>query len=368
MCSEFGLYLHIPFCKSKCAYCDFFSGKGNEADYDAYTQALIHKISLWSSGAKETVTSVYFGGGTPSILGSERLCRLLSAVKGCFTVAPAAEITLEVNPESGVSLDFEKLFFTGFNRISVGLQSAIAREIHLLGRIHTPNEAAQIVLRAQKAGFEKISLDLMLGIPHQTTDTLRQSVTFCAGCGVKHISAYILKIEENTPFFAAKNTLPLPSEDEQADLYLYAVQTLEALGYRQYEISNFAFPSFESKHNTLYWHCGEYLGIGPSAHSFYQGKRFYYPRDMQKFLANDIIQDGSGGDESEYIMLALRLKEGFVFSAFSRRFQKPVSPFILKKMHKYAQAGYMEVDEKHACFTPKGFLVSNTILSDILLA
>lgn len=368
MCSEFGLYLHIPFCKSKCAYCDFFSGRGSEADFDAYTRALTQNISLWGSSVKRTVTSVYFGGGTPSILGTERLCRLLSAVKGRFSVAPAAEITLEVNPESGVSLDFEKLFRAGFNRVSVGLQSAIAREINLLGRIHTPEEAAQTVLRAQKAGIENISLDLMLGIPYQTKETLRQSVTFCADCGVRHISAYILKIEENTPFFAVKDTLPLPNEDEQADLYLYAVQSLEALGYRQYEISNFAFPSFESKHNTLYWHCGEYLGLGPSAHSFYQGRRFYYPRDMQRFLANDVIQDGCGGDESEYIMLALRLKEGFVFSDFSRRFQKPVAPRILQKIRIYAQAGYMELDNKHACFTPKGFLVSNTILSDILLA
>ena len=366
MSHSIGLYLHIPFCKRKCAYCDFFSGKGTQADFDLYTNVLTEKLHYWGQQAQEPVGSVYFGGGTPSVLGTERLCALLGAVKRAFSVEDNAEITLEVNPESGKALDFDALRQAGFDRVSVGMQSAIAREINILGRLHTPEEAAYTVRKAQAAGFDNTSLDLMLGIPLQTKDSLRQSIAFCADCGVRHISSYILKIEEGTPFYSNKELLSLPDEDEQAELYLFAVDCLSRLGYAQYEISNFAQPGFESRHNTLYWRCGAYIGIGPAAHSFYHGKRFHYARSMQAFCNDLLTDDGSGGDSEEYIMLALRLCEGLVFADYEQRFQKPLPAELHRKIEKYVKLGLMEADGQHACFTPKGFLVSNMILTDLL--
>ncbi len=366
MSHSIGLYLHIPFCKRKCAYCDFFSGTGTQADFDVYTNVLTEKLHYWGQQVQEPVGSVYFGGGTPSVLGTERLCALLGAVKRAFSVEDNAEITLEVNPESGKSLDFDALRQAGFDRVSVGMQSAIAREINILGRLHTPEEAAYTVRKAQAAGFDNTSLDLMLGIPLQTKDSLRQSIAFCADCGVRHISSYILKIEEGTPFYAKRKALDLPDEDEQAELYLFAVDCLSRLGYAQYEISNFAQPGFESRHNTLYWRCGAYIGIGPAAHSFYHGKRFHYARSMQAFCNDLLTDDGSGGDSEEYIMLALRLCEGLVFADYEQRFQKPLPAELHRKIEKYVKLGLMEADGQHACFTPKGFLVSNTILADLL--
>ena len=366
MTKPIGLYLHIPFCKSKCAYCDFFSAAGSEREFDEYSDELKQRIEAWGQKVKEPVSSVYIGGGTPSILGSKRLAEILNEVKNYFSVQDNAEITVEVNPESGKALDFDLLKAAGFNRLSVGLQSSNEIELNALGRIHRAEDAKLTVQKAQAAGFENISLDLMLGIPYQTEESLKQSLDFCAACGVKHISSYILKIEDGTPFSKMQSSLPFPDDDEQAERYLFAVSYLKEKGFEQYEISNFAISGFESRHNTLYWKCGEYIGIGPAAHSFYHGERFYYPRSKQAFYQNKIVSDGKGGSEEEYIMLALRLKEGLVFSEYAERFQKPLSPAFYKKLHNYAKTGLMEVNESRACFTPEGFLVSNAILSNII--
>lgn len=365
MANPIGLYIHIPFCKSKCAYCDFFSAAGSESEFDEYTDELINKIAFWSQKAKEPVSSVYIGGGTPSILGAQRLAEILNTAKEHFSVQENAEITVEVNPESGKTLDFDMLRSAGFNRISVGLQSSNEKELKALGRIHRASDARQTVQRAQDSGFENISLDLMLAIPYQTEESLKESIDFCVSCVVKHISSYILKIEDGTPFSKMQSALPFPDDDEQAQRYLFAVSYLNEKGFAQYEISNFAIPGFESRHNTLYWKCGEYIGIGAAAHSFYHGERFYYPRSKKAFYQNEIISDGEGGGEEEYIMLALRLKEGLSFSEFEERFQKSLSPVFMKKIRKYAEMGLMEVNDFRACFTPEGFLVSNAILSDI---
>lgn len=362
----FGIYLHIPFCKRKCPYCDFFSGKADERDYDSYTSELANQIACWGSRTKRVVTTVYFGGGTPSVLGAERLAFLLIEIRKHFAVSDNAEITAEVNPDTGRSLDFSLLRSAGFNRISVGMQSAIPQELKALGRIHSIEGVQTTVRRAQSAGIDNLSLDLMMGIPLQTIDSLKESIRFCADCGVKHISAYILKIEEGTPFAALRNTLDLADDEQQAQMYLAAVDYLEQLGYRQYEISNFALEGYESRHNSAYWKCCEYIGIGPSAHSFFEGKRFYYGRSMDDFRKNIITDDGVGGDQEEFIMLSLRLKSGLNFQEYHERYGSPLSPIIMQKLKRYAQAGFMEVTDESACFTPKGFLVSNTIISDLL--
>ncbi|MEE0956895.1 MAG: radical SAM family heme chaperone HemW [Ruminococcus sp.] len=364
--NSIGVYIHIPFCKQKCPYCDFFSGSGSEIEYDRYVQATIKKIDYWAQLCDKQVSSIYFGGGTPSVIGTDRLCMLLDKIKSAFSVYDNAEVTCEMNPESAKKIDFFKVKSHGFNRISFGLQSAIERELNALGRIHTAQDAKSAVEKAKEAGFDNISLDLMLGIPFQTEESLKESIRFCAECRVTHVSSYLLKIEKGTLFYSNKEKLQLPDDDEQARLYMLTVDELERYGYCQYEISNFAQKGFEGRHNINYWKCGEYIGIGPSAHSFFEGKRFYYGRSMQDYYGRKIIDDGTGGDSEEYIMLALRLKEGLVFREYESRYGAPIPPESMKKIKNFAKHGFMEVDEKHACFTKKGFLVSNSIISDLI--
>lgn len=366
MSNTIGLYIHIPFCKSKCPYCDFFSGRASENDYDNYIKTLSDNISLWSTKTNKAVSSVYFGGGTPSILGAERLSLLLNKIKEEFKVAENAEITAEVNPDSGKTLDFDLLKLNGFNRISVGMQSAVEQELKALGRIHSINDAEVTIKRAQNAGIENISLDLMLSIPYQTIDSLKKSIDFCASCGVTHISSYILKIESGTVFERIQDKLELPDDDRQAQLYLFAVDYLKKLGFEQYEISNFSKAGYESRHNINYWKCGEYIGIGPSAHSFFDGKRLYYSRNMEDFIENKTYFDCYGGDKEEFIMLSLRLKSGLNFKEYRERYNEDFPKDKIKNIKKFAVMGYMELNDDCAYFTPKGYLVSNAIISELI--
>lgn len=366
MSNSIGLYIHIPFCKHKCPYCDFFSGNADENAFDNYVIELKDKIKYWSEKAKRDVATVYFGGGTPSVLGADRLCDILDFIKFNFNIKNNAEITVEVNPDSAKTIDFEKMYACGFNRISMGMQTAVEDELRLLGRIHSIDDAKTSVERAKSAGFNNISLDLMMGIPNQTIESLEKSISFCADCKVTHISSYILKIEENTPFYKVQNKLKLADDDMQAEMYLRAVEMLDSLGYKQYEISNFAKQGYESRHNTNYWRCGEYIGIGPSAHSFFEGKRFFYSRSMDDFNNNKLSFEGTGGDEEEFIMLSLRLKSGLNYSEFEEKFGYTLPSYIIKKAKEYEKYGYTNVTDKSISFTPKGFLVSNSIISELI--
>ena len=250
--------------------------------------------------------------------------------------------------------------------VSMGMQTAVEDELRLLGRIHSIDDAKTSVERAKSAGFNNISLDLMMGIPNQTIESLEKSISFCADCKVTHISSYILKIEENTPFYKVQNKLKLADDDMQAEMYLKAVEMLDSLGYKQYEISNFAKQGYESRHNTNYWRCGEYIGIGPSAHSFFDGKRFFYSRSMDDFNNNKLSFEGTGGDEEEFIMLSLRLKSGLNYSEFEEKFGYTLPSYIIEKAKEYEKYGYTNVTDKSISFTPKGFLVSNSIISELI--
>ena len=366
MSNSIGLYIHIPFCKHKCPYCDFFSGNADENAFDNYVIELKDKIKYWSEKAKRDVATVYFGGGTPSVLGADRLCDILDFIKSNFNIQNNAEITVEVNPDSAKTIDFKQMYACGFNRISMGMQTAVEDELRLLGRIHSIDDAKTSVERAKSVGFNNISLDLMMGIPNQTIESLEKSISFCADCKVTHISSYILKIEENTPFYKVQNKLKLADDDMQAEVYLRAVEMLDSLGYKQYEISNFAKQGYESRHNTNYWRCGEYIGIGPSAHSFFEGKRFFYSRSMDNFNNNKLSFEGTGGDEEEFIMLSLRLKSGLNYSEFEKKFGYTLPSHIIKKAKEYEKYGYTNVTDKSISFTPKGFLVSNSIISELI--
>lgn len=365
-----GLYLHIPFCRSKCPYCDFYSFSGKDAQKDEYVTALQSKIlssiSTLQADYNCKVDTLYIGGGTPSVLGAKSLATLVNACNSGF-LTDDAEITVECNPY-GLDEDFFKfLHNSGVNRISMGLQSAVDKERRILGRLSGRKQVENAVKTAQKLGFENITLDVMLGVPEQTEKSLNETLDFCISLGVPHISAYILKLEENTHFYKNREKYNFPDDDLTADLYLQMCETLENNGIMQYEISNFAKKGFESKHNLKYWHCEEYLGLGPSAHSFLNGKRFYYGRDFNAFLnGNSPIPDGDGGDFTEYAMLALRLTEGLQENKVIERFGHSIPKDLYEKSKIFADNGYMTANKNGLALTRKGFLLSNSILAEIL--
>ena len=339
-----GLYFHIPFCKSKCPYCDFYSVKFDEASAQQYVQEICDEIKQYQ-GIFDTV---YFGGGTPSILPPELIGKILDCARTQFEISDDAEITVECNPSKDLSEDFKKYASYGVNRISVGMQSAVDSERFALGRAAGRNEVERTINYARQSGIENISLDLMLGTPKQTIESLDYSFDFIKSVGVPHVSAYMLKIEEGTKFFQMRDRLVLPDDDTVGEMYLKTVDTLASFGIKQYEISNFAVPGFESRHNTKYWTLTPYLGIGKSAHSFWGGKRFFYDREWNK------IDDGTGGDKEEQIMLGLRLAKGIDKSLVDRDFAE------------FVKMGYVADLGERIALTPKGMLVSNTIINYII--
>jgi len=362
-----GLYIHVPFCEKKCPYCDFYSLGFSEEQINVYTKCIIDKI--YNNYSIREPGSVYFGGGTPSLLGAENLARILKAVRTCWGLSCAAEVTVEVNPSREWASFFEILSQHGVNRVSIGLQSAHTVELERLGRRHSVRQVAETVRAARRAGIGNLSLDLMLGIPEQTGTSLRESIAFCAGLDVQHVSAYLLKIEPGTVFDRQRKTLLLPDEETVCTLYETACEELERHGYRQYEISNFAHPGFESRHNLKYWRCEEYLGLGPSAHSFLNGRRFYFPRSLKGFLSGGMpVDDGPGGDAEEYVLLALRLAEGLQAAAFRARYGGPLPAGLVRKAAVLARAGFCTVDETGVRLTRKGFLLSNEVIAGLLCA
>lgn len=362
---KIGLYIHIPFCNGKCPYCDFYSIGSNSEEMDQFVTETIKYLDRYKDD-KILIDTIYFGGGTPSILGTERLVFLLKQIYGKMNVAKNAEVTMEVNPSSALSLDFIKLKKSGLNRVSVGMQSAVDSEMKLLGRKHKKDEVILTIKKLQNSGIDNFSLDLMIGVPYQTNETLKESMNFCKSMGAKHISAYILKFEEGTPFYQNKHKMPIKNEDEQAEQYLYVCNYLESIGYIQYEISNFSKEGYESRHNNKYWQCNEYIGIGPSAHSFYNGKRFYSNRSIEDFCNGITVDDGIGGNEEEFIMLNLRLRRGLIFDEYRRRYNKELSKTFFNKCKLMQDAGYIIMNENKVSLTKEGYLVSNSIISELI--
>ncbi len=362
-----GLYIHIPFCRSKCPYCDFYSFTADEAAKDAYTDSIIKNIIIKQEETGVRFSTVYFGGGTPSQLGSRKLSRIVKTINK----QQSCEVTVECNPfdlsESWTADDMRRLCDSGVNRISMGMQSAVENERKALGRKAGRVQVEKAVSLIKKSGIDNFSLDLMLGIPHQTVDTIKESVAFCAQSGAKHVSSYLLKIEQGTPFEKVEKLLDLPDEDSCCEMYLAACDELEKHGYKQYEISNFAVPGYESRHNLIYWDCREYLGIGAAAHSFFGGKRFYFEPDAEKFIAGaQPVDDGDGGSFEEYVMLRLRLTDGLTNSGCMSRFGHKIPDEMLKKAKLYEKHGLLTADENGIHLNSGGFLVSNAIIADLL--
>ena len=367
---QLGIYVHIPFCKSKCEYCDFYSlgGSRDRRTTDQYLQALADHIRETGRLAPDyTVDTVYFGGGTPSFFGAENLEKILDELQKRFHFGADPEITLEANPDSVTPQGLKRLVRAGFNRISIGVQSDQDDMLKRLGRPHTYEQARMAVVRAREAGFANLSLDLMFGLPNQTLTGWRDTLENVLRLKPEHMSCYALKVEPNTPLWEYRDCANLPNDDVQADMYLAASEILQDHGYEHYEISNFAKPGFRSRHNLKYWDCDEYLGIGPAAHSFIDGRRFFFPRDIESFIAGcEPTDDGEGGSFEEYLMLRLRLNKGLVFSEAEERFGHGVPEDMIKKCIEFSKAGLTVCDSEHIALTRQGFLVSNAVISELI--
>ena len=373
-----GIYVHVPFCRSKCQYCDFYSLTcKDDKSIETYLRAVCAHIK--ESGALTPgykVDTIYFGGGTPSFLGADALATILTTIRRSFDVDPNAEITFEANPDSVSDQLLRRLKAEGFNRVSLGVQTDNNETLKKLGRPHDYAQVVGAVQRIRKAGFKNLSLDLMYGLPNQTLfewkDTLERVITL----NPDHISCYALKLEEGTPLYDCKEILNIADDDIQADMYLAAVEILRGYGFRQYEISNFARKGLYSRHNMKYWTGGEYLGFGPNASSDFGGRRFVIVRDLQAYVdgiknGGEVLQEV---DEvplreraGEYLMLRLRTISGVNRAEYERKFLLPFDG-IEEALKKSQSLGYAVCSsEGRWRLTPKGYLISNDIITDLLL-
>lgn len=368
MKNNFGLYIHVPFCASKCRYCDFYSFAGKQSQMDDYVKALFwHTDKFAPQFVGRQADTVYFGGGTPSLLDGERLTRMLNGLRERFAILPDAEITVECNPDSMTDDLLSMLKDAGVNRLSVGVQSAHDDELRMLGRRHTFAEAQSAIRRAQDAGFDNISLDLMYGLPGQTQAYFMQSVEALLALSPAHLSCYSLKLEPGTPM--GRENPVLPDGDAQADLYLALCDRLRQAGFEHYEISNWAQPGRASRHNSRYWTLSDYLGLGPGAHSYVTGRRFAEPSSLTAFCDHVQVVDEEDipdfSPHSEYIMLRLRTAAGVDVQDFATRFGRDFTPY---EAHLAAlqKPGLTEKTQTGWRLTEAGFLVSNLIITDVL--
>lgn len=355
-----GIYIHVPFCAKKCPYCDFYSTAYRVDTAERYIEAVLRNIAALP--AHLNADSLYFGGGTPSILLPAHIIRIIEAVSAHCDLAADTEITLEANPLTMTEQRLEMWRSAGINRLSVGVQSFQAEVLRQLGRQHTPEQAMQAVMLAEQCGFRNISVDLMVGLAEQTALSVSDDLHTVLRLPITHISSYMLKIEEGTPF--AQNPPALLSEDDLAARYLQMHDTLTDAGFSHYEISNFAREGFESRHNCKYWQCAPYYGIGAAAHSQNHGVRYAVPDDLTAFLdapvQNTAVTDAVSPTDTERIMLGLRLAQGIDLSDFPA-----YSEYIMQRA-KSLIPQYMTKTGSRLAMTPEGWLVQNAVLVRIL--
>ena len=376
MAEKLGIYIHIPFCRSKCDYCDFYSLAGQEGRMDDYQKALLAHMKETAPQTRGwQIDTVYFGGGTPSFYGEKRLRELLRLIGKRFDLARDAEITVECNPDSVDLKMLQALRRAGVNRLSLGVQSACDRELQSLHRPHDFQQAVQAVALARKAKFQNLSLDLIYGLPCQELAGWQDTVEQILSLKPEHLSCYGLKVEEGTPLdYRVSRGEKLPDDDAQADMYLWTVERLEKEGYRQYEISNFARSGFQSRHNLKYWMGRPYIGFGPGAHSDFGGRRYSFVRDLEGYISG-VLEGGTVIDSSdliparergsEYLMLRLRTARGIEEWEYRREFFLDFDP-IEQKLEDYERHGWAERHERRWNLTPKGFLISNQLIGDLL--
>lgn len=374
-----GLYIHIPFCRQKCLYCDFPSFAGKEGMMQAYVDALTAEIkSRRKEYPKKKVVSVFFGGGTPTALEIPMLEQLMQAVWENWDIAEDAEITTEANPGTLDRKMVNALKKMGFNRLSMGVQAWQNRLLKELGRIHTIEGFLENYQAVREAGFENVNVDLMFALPHQTMADWQETVKNITALQPEHISAYSLIIEEGTPFFDRyeKGLLEPASEELDREMYHWAVDYLAEMGYEQYEISNFAKKGRQSRHNRIYWQAEEYLGMGLGSHSYMEGTRFHNRYDLQGYIAAkgdvsllkeevEVIMETDA--LAEFMFLGLRLTEGVSFDRFRTRFGRELYEIYGTQVRELIDVGLLAEDATGIRLTRRGIDVSNVVFEKFLL-
>ncbi len=378
---DLALYIHIPYCVKKCDYCDFLSGPAGSEEQAYYVRVLQKEIrSFETISSIYKVRTVFFGGGTPSILEDRHITRIMEQLRTSYDIDGEAEISIECNPGT-LSTDRLKTYRSlGINRLSLGLQSANDDELRCLGRIHTWNDFKENFILARRLGFDNINVDLMSGIPGQTMDTWRETLEKVTELEPDHISAYSLIIEKGTPFYDRYSTPEgrkyLPGERDDRLMYHYTGTYLAERGYERYEISNYARPGYECRHNTVYWRMGDYLGFGLGASSFLEGKRFTNTSDRdeywdsakgsyQRFRA--LEKQSEKATMEEYMFLGLRTLAGIRPAQFEEKFRRPMQEVYGGVIDKLCTGGFLENSDGALRLTDKGIDVSNRVLSEFLL-
>jgi len=366
-----GLYMHIPFCAAKCAYCDFLSFAGREDCADKYIEALTAEIESYKPHyAGASVESVFFGGGTPTLLDAALLAKLLQKAAHVFAIAPGAEITVEANPET---IDYDKLRAlrtAGFNRISFGVQSFDDVLLRRLGRIHSAETAERAIINARQAGFDNINLDLMFGLPGQSMADWRRALSCAIDLDPEHVSCYSLILEDNTPM-QRENPQDLPDEEEERAMYAHAREKLALMGYVQYEISNFAKPGFASRHNSMYWTGGDYIGFGLGAHSLLDNRRVCNTDDFTQYLHGDygreVLETLSVADRrAEFMILGLRMTAGVSITEFQKRFGRSIDRVFGTEVEGLTREGLLVQEGDFLRLTECGVDISNRVFTRFL--
>jgi oxygen-independent coproporphyrinogen-3 oxidase len=364
-----GLYLHIPFCVKKCDYCDFYSLPAHNELIGDYVNAVIQEAQKYPRLACRTL---YLGGGTPSLLGPQHLSYLLSGLYKTFDLSQLDEATIEVNPESATPELFKTAKYKAINRVSIGVQSLNDAELRNVGRIHNAKQATAAIIDAKRAGFKSISADLIIGLPEQNWTTLHLSLEALTGLEIQHLSVYCLSVEPDTPL--AKNIpASLPSDDIQAELFDQTCDFLDRYGFIHYEISNFAQPGHECQHNLNYWRGGEYVGLGPSAASHLEGKRYKNQPDLEAYLSNptkqvtEVEMLAPAEKVGEEAMLRLRLlEEGLDTEEMIKSFGEVNIEPLIRRMQQLVIEGSLLREGSKYRLNPTKVLVSNPILARVL--
>ena len=373
-----GIYIHVPFCRSKCHYCDFYSVTDMTGQlHDGYLDAVCDHIRETGPLAPDyQVDTIYFGGGTPSFFGAEGMAAILSTIRRSFDVADNAEITFEANPDSIDPKLLRRLHGEGFNRVSLGVQCSDDAILEAIGRPHDYEMAVDAVRMIRKAGFKNLSLDLIYGLPDQDLEHWQKTLQDILSLKPEHISCYGLKIEEGTPLHQNQDRLNFADDDMQADMYLATVEILRRHGYRQYEISNFCKRGRESRHNMKYWTGGEYLGFGPDASSDFAGKRFVMIRDLHGYISGirsggQVIRESQTVPQreraGEYLMMHLRTTYGISGEEYEKKFLLPFAPIEKALVQCRSRGHALRGGDGRWHLTAEGFLLSNSIITDLLL-
>ena len=374
--NSLGLYLHIPFCRSKCDYCDFYSLAGQDDRMNDYQKALLQQIlDTAPRTKKQVVNSVYIGGGTPTWYGEKRLLEVIGAVKKRFTLSRDVEFTLEANPDSVDEKMLKRLRRAGVNRLSIGMQSVCDKELAAVHRPHTFKQVELAVKAARDAKIKNLNLDLIYGLPGQTEHSWRASVEAALALEPEHLSCYGLTVEEGTPLARrVAEGEQLPDDDQQAQRYLWTVKRLAQAGFEQYEVSNFSKTGCQSRHNLKYWMGRPYVGLGAAAHSDFGGCRYSFVRDLEGYIRG-VLGDGKLVDEmdqiprrergSEYLMLRLRTTHGIEEWEYRRDYYMKFDP-IAAKLAQFEQKGWVARTGRRWHFTPEGFLLSNRLIGELM--